>query len=197
MIITIILLVINVAVYLLLEIIGDTESANFMLKMGGMYPYFVIEGKQYWRFLTAMFLHYGAGHLLNNMVMLGAAGRILEPALGKVKFLLLYLLAGIGGGILSCWNMVRTGDFAVSAGASGAIFGIVGALLWVVIRHKGRYKTLTKRGLLIMIALCLYYGITTANVDNWGHIGGLLSGFVLCILLYRKPQEKKPKLWEY
>lgn len=190
MTITIGLIAINVIVFFVLEILGDTESAAFMLEHGGIYPVSITEKKEYWRFLTAMFLQFGFGHLLNNMVMLGAAGRILEEALGKVKYFLLYILAGLGGGILSYLQMIKSGEYAVAAGASGAIFGIVGALCWIVLIHKGKYETLTGKGLLVMIALCLYYGVSTASVDNWGHIGGLVAGFVICIIFYQRKPKK-------
>ena len=120
------------------------------------------------------------------MLILICAGIILEGALGHVKYLLLYLIAGIGGSTLSYLQMLHSGDYAVAAGASGAIFGIIGALLWIVILHKGRYETLTGKGLLFMIVISLYYGISSVGVDNWGHIGGLIMGFLMGILLYRK-----------
>jgi rhomboid protease GluP len=85
--------------------------------------------------------------------------------------------------------MIRTGDYAVAAGASGAIFGIIGGLFWIVIRHKGNYEDLTWKGMIFMIALSLYYGIASGEVDNWGHIGGLLMGFLLCMILYRKQRK--------
>ena len=69
------------------------------------------------------------------------------------------------------------------------IFGIIGALLWIVMIHKGRYESLTGKGLLFMIVISLYYGITSVDVDNWAHIGGLAMGFVLAIILYRKPRK--------
>ena len=75
------------------------------------------------------------------MLILVCAGMILEKALGHVKFTILYLIAGVGGNVLSCAQMLYTKDYAVSAGASGAIFGIVGALLWIVILHRGRYES--------------------------------------------------------
>ena len=120
------------------------------------------------------------------MLILVCAGMILEKALGHVKFTILYLIAGVGGNVLSCAQMLYKKDYAVSAGASGAIFGIVGALLWIVILHRGRYESLTGKGLLFMIVITLYYGITTGGIDNWGHIGGLLMGFVMGIILYRR-----------
>lgn len=184
--ITIFLIVINVIVFLILEFLGQTESVVFMMEYGAVYPPYIIEDGEYWRLFTATFMHFGFQHLLNNMVMLGAAGHILERALGKVKFLALYLIAGIGGCALSCAEMLHSGDYAVAAGASGSIFGIIGALAWIVILHKGQYETLTGKGMVMMIILSLYYGASTGDVDNWGHIGGLIMGFLLCVIFYRR-----------
>ena len=195
MAVTIGLIIINCIIFLIMEILGNTQSAAFMLEHGGIFPLKIVEEGECWRLFTSMFLHFGFDHLLNNMVMLGAAGRILEKEMGKIKYFLLYIIAGIGGGALSCFQMLRSGDYAVAAGASGAIFGIVGALCWIVIVHKGRFRSLTGKGLLIMLVLCLYYGIAAGNVDNWGHIGGLLMGFVMGILFYgrgHKNREVKP-----
>lgn len=190
MTITLGLMIINTVVFLVLEFFGQTESGAYLMKMGAVYPPYILENGEYWRLFTATFMHFGFGHLLNNMVMLFAAGQILERALGKVKYLLLYLIAGIGGCTLSYFEMLHSGVYAVSAGASGSIFGIVGALAWIVIVHKGRYETLTGKGMIGMIVLCLYYGISEGNVDNWGHIGGFLMGCLLCIILYRRNTKK-------
>ena len=184
--ITIALIVVNCLVFLILSFLGNTNSSAFMAEHGAIYPPLILEEGEYWRLFTAMFLHFGARHLLNNMVLLGAAGSILEEAMGRGRFLLLYLLCGLGSSALSLFHMVKSGDYAVSAGASGAIFGIIGGLLIVVLLHRGRYQKLTKKGMLVMIALALYYGISTSGVDNWGHVGGLVSGLVLTLLLYRK-----------
>lgn len=184
------LLIINMFVFVVLEVFGQTESAEYLLKMGAVYPTCIMEDKEYWRLLTATFMHFGFGHLLNNMVMLFAAGQILERAIGKWKYLFLYLAAGVGGCTLSLFEMLYTEEYAVSAGASGSIFGIIGALAWIVIVHKGHYETLTGKGMLGMLILSLYYGISEGNVDNWGHIGGFLMGFLLCIILYRRNTKK-------
>lgn len=183
--ITAIFVIINVAVYLILEILGDTNDAAFMVEKGAIWPPYIMEG-QYWRLLTATFMHFGFEHILNNMLILVCAGVILEDALGHIKYLLFYVISGFGGSILSYLQMCYSGDYAVSAGASGAIFGIIGGLLWIVIRHKGRYETLTGKGLLFMIVISLYYGVRSGDVDNWGHLGGLLMGFLMGIILYRK-----------
>lgn len=172
---------------------GDTQNSEFMASMGAVWPPYILEQGQYWRLLTATFMHFGFDHILNNMLILICAGIILEDALGHVKYLILYLIAGIGGSTLSYLQMLHSGDYAVAAGASGAIFGIIGALLWIVIVHKGRYETLTGKGLLFMIVISLYYGIHSGGVDNWGHVGGLIMGFLMGILLYRK----KPKYIDF
>ena len=177
---------INIIVFFVLEIMGNTEDADYMMLIGAVFPDCIQNDGEYWRLLTATFMHFGFEHLLNNMLILLCAGPILEKALGHIKYTILYLLAGVGGSTLSYLQMLKSGDYAVSAGASGAIFGIIGALLWIVICHKGRYETLTGKGLLFMIVISLYYGVSTGGIDNWGHIGGLLMGFLMGILLYRK-----------
>lgn len=185
-IVTICLIAVTVAVYFILEMLGDTENAAFMHQYGAVYPVSVYEDGEIWRLLTAVFLHFGFHHLLNNMVILACAGPILEDALGWIKYLLLYLLSGIGGNLLSVLEMYIGNDYAVAAGASGAIFGVIGGLLWVVIRNRGHYGGLTAKRLIFMIILCLIYGILTAGVDNFGHLGGLVAGFVLCMIFYRR-----------
>jgi rhomboid protease GluP len=184
-VVTVVFVMINILIYIILEMKGDTESTAYMMEMGAVWPPYVEQG-QYWRLLTATFMHFGFEHILNNMLILACAGPLLEKALGHVKYALLYLLAGVGGSTLSCLQMLQSGDYAVAAGASGAIFGIIGALLWIVIRNRGRYESLTGKGLIFMIAISLYYGISSGEVDNWGHIGGLLMGFLLGMILYRK-----------
>jgi rhomboid protease GluP len=184
-IVTIGFVIINILVFLFMEINGNTEDTEYMIQMGAVWPPYVEQG-QYWRLLTATFMHFGFEHILNNMLILVCAGTILEKALGHVKYALLYLFAGVGGSTLSYLQMLGSGHYAVAAGASGAIFGIIGALLWIVICHRGRYESLTGKGLLFMIAISLYYGISSGEVDNWGHVGGLVMGFLLCVILYRK-----------
>lgn len=187
-VVTFLLVVSNVCIWAVLEFFGDTSDAVYIVRYGGIYPDLVTGGEWY-RLISAIFLHFGAEHLANNMIFLAAAGCKLEHAAGSIKYLLIYLGSGILGNLLSLLVMLNTGDYAVGAGASGAVFGIIGALLWAVIRNRGRLEGLTAKGLLLMLALSLYNGITTVGVDNWAHLGGAIGGFFLCILLYRKPQD--------
>ena len=185
---TIALIVINVAVFFILTMFGDTEDAVFMLQHGAMYEPNIIEGHEYYRIFTCLFLHFGITHLLNNMVLLGALGWNLELEIGKVRFVIIYFASGIIGNIVSLFYDLTLEQPAVSAGASGAIFGLMGALLYVVIANRGRLGRLSGRGMLVMVILSLYFGLTSAGVANLAHIGGRVSGFLLAVLLYRRKQ---------
>ena len=163
-----------------------TEDGMFLLGHGAMFVPKVLEDGEYYRLFTSMFLHFGFEHLINNMVTLVLIGWNLEIEIGRFKFLLIYILSGLGGNILSAWYEFRTMDYSISAGASGAIFGIIGALLYVAIRNRGRIGDISGKGLAFMIIISLYYGFSSSGVDNLAHIGGLITGFVSGIFLYWK-----------
>ncbi len=186
---TILLAAANIICFLVLEMIGDTENGAFIAEYGGLYPEYIKEKNQWWRILSSGFMHFGATHLANNMVIFCCIGSRLERAVGSVKLLLIYFLSEIGGGLLSYNIMLYTGEYAVSAGASGAVFGTLAGLLWVVIFHKGCFDGMTVRGLFFMLALSLYYGFSTMGTDNWGHIGGAVTGFVSSAFLYHRKYE--------
>ena len=188
---TVALIVINIAVFFILTMFGDTEDAVFMLQHGAMYEPYIIEGHEYYRIFTCLFLHFGITHLLNNMVVLGALGWNLELEIGKVRFVIIYFASGIIGNIVSLFYDLTLEQPAVSAGASGAIFGLMGALLYVVIANRGRLGRLSGRGMLVMVVLSLYFGLTSTGVDNFAHIGGLVSGFLLAVLLYRRKHNNR------
>ena len=167
-----------------------------MLQHGAMYEPNIIEGHEYYRIFTCLFLHFGITHLLNNMVLLGALGWNLELEIGKVRFVIIYFASGIIGNIVSLFYDLTLEQPAVSAGASGAIFGLMGALLYVVIANRGRLGRLSGRGMLVMVILSLYFGLTSTGVDNLAHIGGLVSGFLLAVLLYRRESSIKKTVLE-
>lgn len=181
---------INVLVYLILEILGNPREGRFIAEHGGMYPDSILYDHQWWRILTAGFIHFGLDHLLNNMVMLCCIGSRLEKTVGHIRMLIVYLASLIGGGLLSYFMMLYTHDFAVSAGASGAVFGLIGGLLWAVILHRGQLEGLTMRGMLLMAALSLYFGFVTLEVDQWAHIGGMVTGFLGTAILYHRSNQR-------
>lgn len=181
-----ILIGINVLVFLGMSIFGMTEDSGFMLEHGAMYAPYITEGHEYYRMFTCIFMHFGFSHLLNNMLVQFVVGSYLEKEIGSIRYLIIYIASGLGANLLSLNYDLYTGSYAVSAGASGAIFGVIGGMLYVVLRSRGRVGTLTSRGLILMIVLSLYLGFTSTGVDNFAHIGGLITGFILAALLYRK-----------
>lgn len=193
------LIVLNLLYFVFLTLHGNTAyDLDMMVKYGAIYEPLIIEEHQYYRLLTACFMHFGIEHLVNNMVVLFVVGEHLERALGHVKYLLLYLAAGIGANIFSCGYHVMINDFVVAAGASGAIFGVVGGLLWAVLRNRGRLEDLSAVQLIVLAVLSIYLGYADGGVDNAAHIGGFLCGFVLSMLLYRKKRYRgRSNVWEY
>lgn len=193
--VNVVLIVVNILVWLVLCTQGDTRSAQFMYEHGAMFPIDVLNGDGY-RLFSAMFLHFGAEHLISNMFMQYFLGNMLLRALSQWKFALIYLLAGIGGNITSLVMMFVTGDFAVAAGASGAIYGVIGALLWVVLRNGGKFESISVPRMLLAVAVYIGYGFTTEGVDAWAHLGGMVAGFVAAILLYRRKITVTLEQWD-
>ncbi len=193
-IITIILVSVNVLIFIWLSLFGMTEDAAYMLQHGAMYLPLVVEKGEYYRMFTCIFLHFGFQHLMNNMMMLFFLGSILEEELGWWRYGVLYIISGIGGNVLSALYDLQTGHYVVSAGASGAIFGIIGALFLIIIRNRGRIGNLSGRGMLFMVACSLYHGFTSTGIDNMAHIGGIITGFLVAAVLYRKHDRKRSTL---
>lgn len=182
------IVVLNVLAFLWVEFGGSSEDARWMLEHGAMFTPYVIQEHEYYRLVTALFLHFGVNHLANNMLILLILGDNMERALGSMKYLIFYLLCGIGSNFVSMMVYLERESLTVSAGASGAIFGVIGGLLWAVIRNKGHLEDLNTRQLVTLIVLSLYFGFTSTGVNNVAHISGLVIGFLLAIVLYRKPR---------
>ena len=179
------LIAVNVIYFLYLEIAGSSENVMFMLEKGAMFAPAVMQEQEYYRLFTSMFMHFGIDHIINNMIVLFALGGYLERALGHIKYLILYLISGVGSNVIS---MILDGADAltVSAGASGAVFGITGGLLAAVILNRGRLEDLSTRQMIFMIALSLYLGFAETGVDNVAHVSGLIFGLILGLILYRR-----------
>jgi membrane associated rhomboid family serine protease len=143
-----------------------------------------INDGEYWRLITAGFLHAGLFHLMFNMFALYVLGTMLEPAMGRVRFGLVYfvsLLAGSFGAILVEPN-------APTVGASGAIFGLMGAAV-VVLRHHG--ISFAESGLAVWLGLNLLLTFTVSNISIGGHIGGLIGGTVAALVLFELPKHAR------
>ena len=186
---TIILVVLNVLVFLAVEFTGFSQDTVHMLDWGAAYtPYIVEEGETY-RIFTSMFLHFGIEHLINNMLVLFVLGSRLERVIGSLRFAVIYFLGGIAGNVVSLLYDLRQGEAAVSAGASGAVFAVMGGMILVVLCNKGRLEDLSMRQILVLAVFSLYFGFTSSGVDNAAHLGGFLAGFILAVIVYH-PRRK-------
>jgi rhomboid protease GluP len=155
--------------------VGLVVQPGQVLNAGALIPALVAQGEA-WRLLFSMFLHSGIVHLGFNMLSLYFLGAFVEQAFGRGRFLALYLLSGISGGLAYLYF----GGFNVPAvGASGAIFGLLGGVLGYALR-RGTFSWQNPliRQLLILLALNLYLGFSIAKVSNTAHLGGLAGGFV-------------------
>ena len=185
--VTAVLLLLNIIIFLVTDFTGGTDNTIHMLECGAAYPPFILENGEYYRLFTCMFLHFGIEHLANNMLVLFVLGQRLEPVVGKIRF----LLRGIGGNLISLVFDIKGGNYAVSAGASGAVFAVMGAMIWVVIRNRGRLQDISTRQMLVMAAFSLYFGFASSGVDNAAHVGGMICGILLAVVLYHPRSSKR------
>lgn len=173
------IVVITSIIYMTSVVIGEAFVAS-----GQMDKTLITQG-QYYRFFTAMFLHAGMEHLIGNMLLLYVMGEVVENRTGSVKYAFIYILSGIIGNVVSyVYRLGIPGEY-VAIGASGAVYGIIGSMLYLVIRKTKGMNIPIKR-MLIMVAYCIYSSFATAHVDYAAHIGGLLGGFIITALLCPK-----------
>lgn len=171
------LVMINVVLFLIC-----TFTGNLVYNMGS-FSVLDLQNGDYYRIFTSMFLHADIQHLINNMLILYGVGMLIEKEMGNVFFLPFYLLSGLGGNLLSGFFELRSGMYYRSIGASGAVFGMDGMLLALLLFSGHSLPNVTTKRVLIMIALSLYSGFTSYGVNNYAHVGGLMTGFVLTSIL--------------
>lgn len=186
------IIIINIILFLLPDVLGFLIDKEWIYEKGAVIPLLVVEKGEYYRLITSVFLHFNIRHLLNNMLVLFILGDRLEQILGRGRYLLFYLLCGVGANMVSLLFYWSMGDwYTMSAGASGAIFGVVGGLMWIVFINRGRMGDLSSGQLAVMAFFALYLGFTGSGVDNAAHVGGLLVGILLGIPFYAWVSRKK------
>lgn len=171
-IVNICLVAVNVIVFLICTFTGE-----LLYNIGASGAKEIIEGNAYYRLFTAMFLHAGIQHLFSNMIVLYYIGEIVEKKLGHIPYAVVYILSGLAGNIFSMGYEFLTGDYYSSVGASGAVFGVEGAMLLLVIVNHGRLEYMTMGRMVFAVAFSLYCGFTGTNINNAAHVGGILMGF--------------------
>ena len=141
--------------------------------------------------LTSLFLHGGIQHIFNNMLILGYVGSYLEQKTGSIRYGIIYLGSGILAAFTSMvYNMWR-GAYIVSIGASGAVFGAIGGLVFMVLFGSGSRDRYSVRQMVVLSVLSLYGGFANPGVDNAAHIGGFIAGFLLTGLLWMLRKREK------
>ena len=179
------LVAVNVIVYVLCMFPGTRLYA-----LGNLNAYSVLYNREYGRIIWSMFLHSDLQHLFNNMLILFFLGAMIEKEIGHLCYGILYFVSGIGGNLLSLFVKVMENGGTYSIGASGAVFGLDGVLLALVIFVGREMPRVTPGRVVAMIVLSLYSGFTGQNIDNAAHVGGLIIGFlggcVVCILQRRR-----------
>lgn len=176
-IITYSIIFICVLVFILMYVLGNGSTDNYTLLLFGANLDALTKNGDYYRLLTSMFLHIGIMHLLCNMYSLYIIGKEVENVFGKWKYLVIYILSGIAGSILSLAFNHNT----ICAGASGAIFGLLGALLYFGYYYRPYLGATLTKSIIPVIAINLIVGFLDSGIDNSAHIGGLVGGLLVAM----------------
>lgn len=186
-IVTYIIMAICIILFILMELSGGSTNSQTLLKYGANLDVLVKNG-EYYRLFTCIFLHIGIMHLLCNMYSLYIIGREVENLFGKIKYIIIFILSGIFGSIMSLAFTHNT----ISAGASGAIFGLLGALLYFGMHYRTYLGEAIKRSIIPIIVINLIIGFFAEGIDLAAHIGGLVGG-VLVAMMVGVPDKSKAK----
>src|SRR5215510_8629417 len=187
---TYIFFALNILIFLLMALAGGSTNEPTLLAFGVKDNAEIAHG-QWWRFITPIFIHIGMLHLFFNSYALWIVGPQVERLYGPARFVILYVLTGVAGVYGSYFYHPQS----ISAGASGAIFGLFGVLLVFGIRYRSSIPPFFKRavgtGVLPIIVINLIIGFTVPAIDNSAHIGGLLAGAALAAVVpFQKPGEE-------
>lgn len=167
------LVIINIIVFLACIFTGE-----LLYNLGGVDRLGIVLNHEYGRLFWSLFLHDGTDHLFNNMIILFFLGAMLEKETGHISLAVIYFLSGIGGNVLSLLNKIATDSNSLSIGASGAVFGLDGLMLALVLFSQDFRNIASPMRVALMIALSLYNGFMASNIDNAAHVGGLVTGFL-------------------
>ena len=187
-IVTYIIIAICILLYIIMEIFGNGSTNNITLLKFGANLDVLVKNGEYYRLFTSIFLHIGIMHLLCNMYSLYIIGREVESLFGKVKYIIIFILSGIFGSILS----MAFSHNVISAGASGAIFGLLGALLYFGMYYRTYLGEALVRSIIPILIINLVIGFLSPGIDMAAHIGGFVGG-ILVSMMVGIPDKSKTK----
>jgi len=189
-IITYLIIGINIILFLLTYILGSgSEDTKTLIDFGALY-YPLVKSGEYYRLITACFLHIGIFHLLFNMYALYIVGSQIESFYGKTKYLIIYLFSAIMGTMFSCLFVKD----AISAGASGALFGLFGSMLYFGYHYRLYLGSALKSSIIPLLIFNLFLGFILPGIDISAHIGGLIGGTIISSALgvrYKSTKSEK------
>lgn len=173
--VTFIFLTIMIIYFIFITLNGGTTNVETLVRYGAFYPPFIVIYKEYYRFITSIFIHIGVAHIFFNGYALYIFGPQIERLLGSKKFLLFFLLTGAGGNLATfLFNFT-----SISAGASGSLFGIFGAFLYLVHRHSEMVAPGGKRQIFSLLIVNLTLTFLVPSISTTAHVGGLIMGYLL------------------
>ena len=183
-----ILIAVNIIIFALMYLIGNgSEDSQTLINFGANMGALTKNG-EYFRLISCAFLHIGVLHLVCNMYSIYAVGPTVEYFYGKLKFIFIYFYSAI---IASLFVLIFQGDGVVTAGASGAIFGLMGALLYFGYSYRGYMGNRAISSVVSVIIINLFIGFTTPGISNAAHIGGLIGGLAMSYMLGANVDDKK------
>jgi rhomboid protease GluP len=191
--ITTLLICLNIALWALMEGYGSSQDSSTLIRFGAIFDLPNMKAEA-WRYVTAIFLHNGLAHLFFNSFAMYVFAPPLERMLGKGRYLFCYLVSGVAGNMSSAWLHP---DYFVSVGASGAIFGIYAAYLFLAMFRKDMIDRQMKQTVVTIIVVGFLNTFMVPNVDIYAHLGGFIGGMIAMVLItlsirrnYRKTSEK-------
>ncbi len=188
---TVALVLINCIIWVVLEATGGSYDGSNLVRFGALYAPLILENNEYYRILTSNYLHMGATHLFFNCFSLYIFGSRLEKYISRVQFFMIYTGAGLMGSLLSLVSHLVFENNAISVGASGAIYGLIGCII-VCSKLTGKeIEDLNAYMMGIFFILGIAFSTISPNVDTSAHLGGFLGGLLLTIILLSKPKKIK------
>ncbi|MCR5507756.1 MAG: rhomboid family intramembrane serine protease [Lachnospiraceae bacterium] len=185
--VTMLILLTNAVIFVL------SETVMKWLIPVGLMDYDLVSQGQIYRLVSAAFLHDGIEHIIGNMLLLFAMGGMVETAAGSFKYAAIYLISAIAGNACSFYFESATGLRYASLGASGAVYGILGALIVMAVRKVRGIRVVRSR-IPLAVIYCIYTSFAMPNIDYAAHIGGMLAGMLLSYILV-KPDDERGLTW--
>lgn len=182
------IILVNIILFIVTAIVSKSIlliDVRVLLEFGAKQTYLIQQG-QYWRLITSAFLHGGLIHLLVNMYSLFMVGTLVEKIYGWKKYLGIYFFSAITSSLLSYYLDISN----ISVGASGAIFGVLGAVLVFAIKERKNIDRGFISNIVSVIVINLLIGLSASNIDNYGHVGGFLGGLVISLILYKRKRNR-------